>query len=86
MSGAMDRFEFLEKIGEGTYGKVYKGRIKNTKQLVALKKTRLDSEEEGVPSTALREVSLLKSLSQSIYIVTYVADWAHPFATPHSGC
>ena len=42
MSGAMDRFEFLEKIGEGTYGKVYKGRIKNTKQLVALKKTRLE--------------------------------------------
>jgi len=32
-------------------------------------KTRLEMEEEGVPSTALREVSLLLMLSKSIYIV-----------------
>lgn len=30
---------------------------------VALKKIRLDNEEEGVPSTAIREISLLKELS-----------------------
>lgn len=29
-------------------------------------------EEEGVPSTALREISLLQMLSESIYIVRYV--------------
>lgn len=51
-----------DKIGEGTYGVVYKGRNKRTNRLVALKKIRLENEEEGIPSTAIREVSLLKEL------------------------
>ena len=37
-----DQYEKLEKIGEGTYGKVYKAREKNTGNIVALKKTRLE--------------------------------------------
>uniref|UniRef100_A0A8C4RM25 Cyclin-dependent kinase 1 n=1 Tax=Erpetoichthys calabaricus TaxID=27687 RepID=A0A8C4RM25_ERPCA len=45
-----------------TYGVVYKGRHKTTGQVVAMKKIRLESEEEGVPSTAIREISLLKEL------------------------
>ncbi|KAE8734702.1 Cyclin-dependent kinase B1-1 [Hibiscus syriacus] len=65
----MDKYEKLEKVGEGTYGKVYKAKDKATGQLVALKKTRLEMDEEGVPPTALREVSLLQMLSQSLYIV-----------------
>ncbi|XP_072207726.1 cyclin-dependent kinase 3 [Excalfactoria chinensis] len=55
-------FQKVEKIGEGTYGVVYKARNKRTGQLVALKKIRLDAETEGVPSTAIREISLLKEL------------------------
>ncbi|KAK6187170.1 cyclin-dependent kinase 1-A [Patella vulgata] len=58
----MDDYTKIEKIGEGTYGVVYKGRHKKTNRLVALKKIRLESEEEGVPSTAIREISLLKEL------------------------
>lgn len=58
----MEDYVKTEKIGEGTYGVVYKGRNKKTGQLVALKKIRLESEEEGVPSTAIREISLLKEL------------------------
>ena len=46
----------------GTYGVVYKGRCKKDGTIVALKKIRLESEEEGVPSTAIREISLLKEL------------------------
>ncbi|XP_007645558.1 cyclin-dependent kinase 3 isoform X2 [Cricetulus griseus] len=58
----MDSFQKVEKIGEGTYGVVYKAKNKATGQLVALKKIRLDAETEGVPSTAIREISLLKEL------------------------
>lgn len=52
----------LEKVGEGTYGVVYKALNKKTGEIVALKKIRLESEEEGVPSTAIREISILKEL------------------------
>ncbi|XP_045670048.1 cyclin-dependent kinase 3 isoform X1 [Ursus americanus] len=110
----MDVFQKVEKVGEGTYGVVYKAKNKETGQLVALKKIRLDlalggvrtrwgaqcpaagarplvrntehagdsvgpeapflapcrhcctplscRETEGVPSTAIREISLLKEL------------------------
>lgn len=61
-SSNMDDYMKIEKIGEGTYGVVYKGRNKKTNKMVALKKIRLESEEEGVPSTAIREISLLKEL------------------------
>uniref|UniRef100_A0A8C5FX79 cyclin-dependent kinase n=1 Tax=Gadus morhua TaxID=8049 RepID=A0A8C5FX79_GADMO len=59
----MDSFQKVEKIGEGTYGVVYKAKNKVTGETVALKKIRLDTETEGVPSTAIREISLLKELS-----------------------
>jgi cyclin-dependent kinase 2 len=58
----MDNFQKIEKIGEGTYGIVYKAKDKVTQQFVALKKIRLETESEGVPSTAIREISLLKEL------------------------
>jgi cyclin-dependent kinase 2 len=50
------------KIGEGTYGVVYKARDKRSGEYLALKQIRLEQEEEGVPSTAIREISLLKDL------------------------
>lgn len=40
---------------------VYKGRNRQTGELVALKEIHLDS-EEGTPSTAIREISLMKEL------------------------
>ena len=56
-------FEKLEKIGSGTYGKVYKGRLKETGQIIAIKKMKIDIENEGIPSTALREITILKELN-----------------------
>ena len=48
----------------GTYGVVYKARdLQNDGQIVALKKIRLEDEAEGVPSTAIREISLLKEVN-----------------------
>jgi len=58
----MENYHKIEKIGEGTYGVVYKGKNTQTGEIVAMKKIRLESEEEGVPSTAIREISLLKEL------------------------
>lgn len=47
----------------GTYGVVYKAReLNHPNRIVALKKIRLEAEDEGVPSTAIREISLLKEM------------------------
>lgn len=59
------QYEKVEKIGEGTYGVVYKARDKVTNETIALKKIRLEQEDEGVPSTAIREISLLKEMQHS---------------------
>ena len=68
---AMDAFEKLEKVGEGTYGKVYRARERATGKIVALKKTRLHEDDEGVPTTTLREVSILRMLSRDPHVVRY---------------
>ena len=41
---------------------MYKCRDTKTGEMVALKKIRLEKEDDGVPSTAIREISLLKGL------------------------
>lgn len=53
---------------------VYKAREVRTGKIVALKKIRLEAEDEGVPSTAIREISLLKELNDDhIVRCVYVA-------------
>jgi cyclin-dependent kinase len=48
----------------GTYGVVYKAKdLTHPGRIVALKKIRLEAEDEGVPSTAIREISLLKEMN-----------------------
>ena len=58
----MENYQKIEKLGEGTYGIVYKAQNKSTNHIVALKRIRLDNEDEGIPCTAIREISLLKEL------------------------
>jgi len=67
----MDRFKRLEKVGEGTYGIVYKAMDVNTGDTLALKRIRLDAEDEGIPSTAIREISLLKQLQHPNIVRLY---------------
>lgn len=68
----MQKYEKLEKIGEGTYGTVFKGKNRDTLEIVALKRVRLDEDDEGVPSSALREICLLK-VSRLVYLIVLEA-------------
>lgn len=52
-------FEKLNRIGEGTYGIVYRARDTRTDEIVALKKMRMEREKDGVPVSALREINIL---------------------------
>ena len=54
----MDKYDKLENVGEGSYGKVYKARDKTNGQLVAIKKTKIEKPEEGIPATSIQEISI----------------------------
>ena len=54
-------YERKNRIGEGTYGTVYRAVCKETREVVALKKVILHNEKQvGFPITSLREVRLLR--------------------------
>ena len=62
----VDDFEKLAKIGEGTFGDVYKARDRKTNDIVALKQVKMSHPgQEGFPQTALREINILLSLSHT---------------------
>jgi cyclin-dependent kinase 9 len=42
------KYEQIAKIGQGTFGEVYKARCKKTNEFVALKKVLTENEKEGV--------------------------------------
>jgi len=52
-------YEKLNSIEEGSYGIVFRARDKQTGDIVALKKLKLDEEKYGFPITALREINAL---------------------------
>lgn len=74
----MDKYQKLEKdganSGEGTYGVVYKARNKTTGRLVALKKMKHSISEEGISSTSLREIAVLKHLQHPniVSLIEYI--------------
>lgn len=63
MKSSGNKYTKTIKLGEGTYGVVYKAKDQKGNEIYALKKIRLQAEEEGIPSTAIREISLLKELN-----------------------
>lgn len=56
----MDRYEKLSKLGEGSYGVVYKCRDRETGALVAVKRFVESEEDPAIRKIALREIRLLK--------------------------
>lgn len=56
------KYEKLAKIGQGTFGEVFKARHRETRKVVALKKVLMENEKEGFPITALREIKILQLL------------------------
>ncbi|KAH8917645.1 Pkinase-domain-containing protein [Atractiella rhizophila] len=58
-------YVLLDKLGEGTFGVVWKARKKTARDsdLVALKKVILHNENDGMPVTTLREIKMLRALS-----------------------
>ncbi|GFR87300.1 cyclin-dependent kinase 9-like [Elysia marginata] len=56
------KYEKLAKIGQGTFGEVFKARDKKGKIVVAMKKVLMENEKEGFPITALREIKILQVL------------------------
>ncbi|KAJ0056730.1 hypothetical protein NL108_013124 [Boleophthalmus pectinirostris] len=56
-------FEKLNRIGEGTYGIVYRARDTVSGDIVALKKVRMDKEKDGIPISSLREITVLLGLT-----------------------
>ena len=71
----LEKYTKVEKVGEGTYGVVYKCKVKDTNNFVALKKIRLENEDEGIPSTSIREISILKQLRHPN--IVYLIDLIH---------
>jgi len=60
----IDKYEKIAKIGQGTFGEVFKARCKTDgSKIVALKKILMENEKEGFPITALREIRILQLLN-----------------------
>lgn len=58
----VSEFEKLNRVGEGTYGVVYRAKDTSNSEIVALKRVRMDKDKEGLPISSLREVNLLSKL------------------------
>lgn len=59
-SSKMDRYEKLSRLGEGSYGIVYKCRDRETGALVAVKRFVESEDDPAIRKIALREIRLLK--------------------------
>jgi cyclin-dependent kinase-like len=56
----MEKYEKLNKIGEGSYGVVFKCRVRETGQVVAIKKFVESEDDPIIKKIAMREVRMLK--------------------------
>ena len=57
-----NQYQAVERLGKGTYGTVYKAKKKGCEKFFAIKKIKNELDNEGIPSTALREIAILKKM------------------------
>jgi len=69
----MDKYEKLGKIGEGSYGVVFKCRNKETGSIVAIKKFVESDEDPLIKKIAMREIRMLKVRLVTYFIKTLLA-------------
>ena len=67
---SVTEFEKMNRIGEGTYGIVYRARDLRSDKIVALKKLRMDHEKDGIPISGLREINILLKLRHEHIVVS----------------
>jgi len=61
----VQRFDKITKLGEGTYGVVYQAWDRQENRFVALKKIRMCADDEGIASTTMREIAILRGLNHT---------------------
>eukprot|EP00729_Bicosta_minor_P021859 gene21859-35166_t len=65
-----DFVKLSNRIGEGTYGVVYRARDSRSGSVVALKQVKMEQEHGGMPVSTLREITLLRAARGHENIVT----------------
>ncbi|XP_040463156.1 cyclin-dependent kinase 9-like isoform X1 [Falco naumanni] len=89
----VSKYEKLAKIGQGTFGEVFKARHRQTGKRVALKKVLMENEEgvtaaawqkKGFPITALREIKILQLLKHEN--VVNLIEICRTKASPYNRC
>ena len=67
---SVEEYKCLNRIEEGTFGIVYRAQDIRTKEIVALKRLKMENEKDGFPITSLREINtLLKAQHPNIVTV-----------------
>jgi len=59
----VDSFTKLEQVGQGAFGTVWKAVDRESNDVVALKRVRMENEREGFPITALREMKIMSTMN-----------------------
>ncbi|XP_060076422.1 cyclin-dependent kinase 20-like [Ylistrum balloti] len=65
----MEQYTILGRIGEGAHGIVLKAKHVESGEVVALKKVPLRKLDDGIPTTALREIKALQEIEENPYVV-----------------
>jgi serine/threonine protein kinase len=79
----VNEYEKLNRVGEGTYGVVYRARHIQTNKVVALKRVRMDNEKDGLPISKKYKLSKInlfllfikKEVLSNLMFLFFLADF-----------